>query len=39
MNSKGREQVIRAAWKERGRDEWDPDTHGRGLLALNIQAE
>jgi hypothetical protein len=34
-----RERVIVAAWKERGRKEWDPETHGRGLLSLNIQAE
>jgi hypothetical protein len=39
MNSKDREQVIQAAWRERGRDEWEPDTHGKGLLPLNIQAE
>jgi hypothetical protein len=34
-----REKVIVAAWKERGRKEWDPETHGKGLLSLNIQAE
>ena len=39
MNPQERETVIRTAWKERGRNEWDPETHGRGLLPLNIQAE
>ena len=34
-----REQIIQAAWKERGRDEWDPATHGKSLLPLHIQAE
>ncbi len=36
--SKEREGTIRAAWKERGRAEWDPNTHGRGLLSLHIPA-
>ena len=33
-----RERVIRAAWKERGALQWDPQVHGRGLEPLNIQA-
>jgi hypothetical protein len=33
-----RERVIRAAWEERGRAEWDPETHGRALLPLHISA-
>jgi hypothetical protein len=36
--SQSRERIIRAAWEERGRAEWDPETHGRGLLSLNIPA-
>ncbi len=36
--SHSRERIIRAAWEERGRAEWDPETHGRGLLSLNIPA-
>jgi hypothetical protein len=34
-----RERVIRAAWGERGKAQWDPNTHGRGLLALRIRAK
>ena len=34
-----RERVIRAAWNERGKDLWDPETHGKGLLALHIPAK
>ena len=36
--SKEREGTIRAAWEERGRAQWDPNTHGRGLLSLHIPA-
>ena len=36
--SQSRERIIRAAWEERGRAEWDPEAHGRGLLSLNIPA-
>lgn len=36
--SQVRERIIRAAWDERGRAAWDPETHGRGLLSLNIPA-
>jgi hypothetical protein len=34
-----REKVIRTAWKERGSKQWDPQTHGRGLCSLNIEAK
>jgi hypothetical protein len=34
-----RKQIILTAWTERGREAWDPETHGRGLLSLNIPAE
>ena len=37
--SKEREGTIRAAWEERGRAQWDPNTHGRGLLSLHIPAK
>jgi hypothetical protein len=33
-----REEVIRAAWKERGRKLWNPETHGKGL-PLNMPAK
>jgi hypothetical protein len=33
------ERLIRAAWGERGKAQWDPNTHGRGLLALHIPAK
>jgi hypothetical protein len=36
--SQDRERIIRAAWEERGKAEWNPETHGRGLLSLNIPA-
>ena len=36
--SADRERVIRAAWWRRGRAEWNPDTHGRGLLSLHVPA-
>ena len=36
--SPDRERVIRAAWAERGKAEWNPNTHGRGLLSLHIPA-
>jgi hypothetical protein len=39
MVDQEREKVIRAAWKERGVRQWDPETHGRGLLSLNIPAK
>jgi hypothetical protein len=34
-----REQTIRAAWEERGKAQWNPETHGRGLLSLHIPAK
>jgi hypothetical protein len=37
--SKEREGTIRAAWEERGRAQWDPNTHARGLLSLHIPAK
>lgn len=37
--SEDRERVIRAAWEERGKAQWDPTTHGRGLLSLHIPAK
>jgi hypothetical protein len=36
--SRDRERVIHAAWEERGKAQWDPNTHGRGLLSLHIPA-
>jgi hypothetical protein len=36
--SRAREETIRAAWKERGKAQWDPNTHGRSLLSLHIPA-
>jgi hypothetical protein len=37
--SEDRERNIRAAWEERGKAQWDPETHGRGLLSLHIPAK
>lgn len=37
--SRDRERIIRAAWEERGKTQWDPNTHGRGLLSLHIPAK
>ena len=37
--SEDRERIIRAAWEERGKAQWDPETHGRGLLSLHIPAK
>jgi hypothetical protein len=37
--SQNRERIIRAAWEERGKAQWDPNTHGRGLLSLHIPAK
>jgi hypothetical protein len=37
--NKDRELIIRAAWEERGKAQWKPETHGRGLLPLNIPAK
>jgi hypothetical protein len=37
--SEDREKIIRAAWAERGKAQWDPKTHGRGLLSLHIPAK
>jgi hypothetical protein len=34
-----RERIIRAAWEERGKAQWDTETHGRGLLSLHIPAK
>ena len=31
-----RERLIRAAWEERGKALWNPDSHGRGQLSLQI---
>jgi hypothetical protein len=36
--SEEREKVIRAAWAERGKALWNPETHGRSLLSLYIPA-
>jgi hypothetical protein len=33
-----RERVIRTAWAERGKAQWNPETHGRGLVSLHIPA-
>src|SRR5437588_8643514 len=38
-STEDRERVIRAAWGERGKAQWDPNTHGRGLLSLHIPAK
>ena len=38
-DNRDRERVIRAAWEERGKAEWDQETHGRGLLSLHIPAK
>jgi hypothetical protein len=37
--SEDRERIIRAAWEERAKAQWDPETHGRGLLSLHIPAK
>jgi hypothetical protein len=37
--SRAREETIRAAWKERGKAQWDPASHGLGLLSLHIPAK
>jgi hypothetical protein len=37
--SEDRERIIRSAWEERGKAQWDPETHGRGLLSLHIPAK
>jgi hypothetical protein len=37
--SENRETIIRAAWEERGKAQWKPDSHGRGLLSLHIPAK
>jgi hypothetical protein len=36
--SENRKGIIRAAWEERGKSQWDQKTHGRGLLSLHIPA-
>jgi hypothetical protein len=37
--SRDRERIIRTAWAERGKAQWDPNTHGRGLLSVHIPAK
>jgi hypothetical protein len=32
-----REELIKAAWKEHGKAQWNPETHGRGLETLEVQ--
>ena len=34
-----RKKLLLTAWLERGRREWQPEIHGRGLATLNISAE
>jgi hypothetical protein len=37
--TENRERIIRAAWEERGKAQWDLNSHGRGLLSLHIPAK
>jgi hypothetical protein len=39
MVSEDRERIIRMAWEERGKAQWDTDSHGRGLLSLHVPAK
>jgi hypothetical protein len=37
--SEDREKIIRTAWEERGKAQWNPDIHGRGLISLHISSK